>query len=267
MAEELLLNKYRQSPVILSLLTQRDLHLVNIGCSDADVVRVSDGNTSWFIKIKPDDGVEPLATERDVLVWLAPRALVPAVRDYGRAGGYEYLVTGAVPGSDCVALHEGGRMTPHAMVALLAEGLRLLHGLPLEACPFDQGLERKLAQAEANVAAGRVDETDFDPERQGMTAAAIYRRLQEHPPRETALVFNHGDYCLPNIMVQEGRISGFIDLGRAGIADRYNDLAIASRSIAYNLGAEFEPFFFAHYGLEHPDRERIAYYRALDELY
>lgn len=95
----------------------------------------------------------------------------------------------------------------------------------------------------------------------------MYASLEERRPDEQELVFTHGDYYLPNILLQGKRISGFIDLDRAGIADRYNDLAIASRSIAYNLGADYEQCFFLAYGIENVDEEKIEYYRMMDELF
>jgi aminoglycoside phosphotransferase len=46
---------------------------------------------------------------------------------------------------------------------------------------------------------------------------------------------------------------------------RWADLAVASWSLHWNFGREWEPAFFAAYGIE-PDRIRIAYYRLLREL-
>jgi aminoglycoside phosphotransferase len=59
--------------------------------------------------------------------------------------------------------------------------------------------------------------------------------LMETRPGHEDLVFTHGDYCLPNIILKDGKLSGFVDIGRARLADRYQDLGIAFRSLEYNL--------------------------------
>lgn len=61
-------------------------------------------------------------------------------------------------------------------------------------------------------------------------------------------------------------VAGFIDLGRAGVADRHQDFACAARSIAYNFGDAFVAPFFSAYGAE-PDPARIAFYQLLDEFF
>ncbi len=48
--------------------------------------------------------------------------------------------------------------------------------------------------------------------------------------------FIHGDLCLPNIYVNDNNeISGFIDLGNAGIGDRWYDYSWLIWSFQYNL--------------------------------
>jgi kanamycin kinase len=112
-----------------------------------------------------------------------------------------------------------------------------------------------------------VDVDDFDDPERNPTELLAW--LQTHIPDHEDLVFTHGDYCLPNVLIDPAarQISGYIDWGRAGVADRYQDLAIGARSVRYNLGAEWEPRFLAAYGLDTLDLERLAWYETLDELF
>ncbi len=48
--------------------------------------------------------------------------------------------------------------------------------------------------------------------------------------------FVHGDLCLPNILVnKENQLVGFIDLGNAGLGDKWYDYAWLLWSLEYNL--------------------------------
>jgi hypothetical protein len=62
-----------------------------------------------------------------------------------------------------------------------------------------------------------------------------------------------------------GRWSGHVDLGRLGIADRWADLAIATRSAGWNYGPGWERLLLDAYGVE-PDPERTRYYGLLWDL-
>ncbi len=65
--------------------------------------------------------------------------------------------------------------------------------------------------------------------------------------------------------------TGFVDLGRLGVADRYLDLALLTRSMA---APELNPQYggaeaaatLAAYGVDPPDEQRLAFYRLLDEF-
>lgn len=47
----------------------------------------------------------------------------------------------------------------------------------------------------------------------------------------------HGDFCLPNILVRYNKIVGFIDLGRSGFGDYWEDYAWSIWSLEYNLNS------------------------------
>jgi aminoglycoside phosphotransferase len=59
----------------------------------------------------------------------------------------------------------------------------------------------------------------------------------------------HGDSCLPNIMVGDNGLSGYIDLGDRGVGDVEGDLSTAVWSLQHNLGPGFGRRFLTAYGL------------------
>jgi aminoglycoside phosphotransferase len=131
--------------------------------------------------------------------------------------------------------------------------------------PLDVMIDR----ARVHVEAGRVDEADFDDVRQGRSAHEVFDQLLADRPPIEERAFVHGDYCLPNILLDPAsmRVTGFIDWGRAGVADPYQDLALAARSVIYNIGARWVDRFFDAYGLKPVDHARVRYYQLLDEFF
>ena len=61
-------------------------------------------------------------------------------------------------------------------------------------------------------------------------------------------VLVHGDYCLPNVLVQDGRLSALIDVGRAGLASPEVDLAAGVWTLQYNFGTGAARDFLDAYG-------------------
>lgn len=94
----------------------------------------------------------------------------------------------------------------------------------------------------------------------------LYKYLISNQPDEE-IVFSHGDYCLLNVFFNEGNVTGFIDLGRAGMADKWQDIALCVRSLQYNLqNNKYTDLLFKYLEIE-PDYEKIKYYILLDELF
>ncbi|AIZ44391.1 amino acid ABC transporter ATP-binding protein [Deinococcus radiopugnans] len=237
---------------------------VNVGESGAGVWR----SQRFVVKVQARDGLQfpsTLQQERERLRWLAGRVPVPRVVGYELEAGLEYLALTRVPGLD--ASHPDVLFHPERLVNLLARALRELHALPLRECPFNMSLPVVLARARERVAAGVVDESDFDDERQGRTAVSVFNELARTRPAHEDLVVTHGDACLPNFIVNGEFIDGLIDVGRAGIADRHADLALTHRSLGRNLSPDSAEGFLDLYGREYVDPDRLAYYRLLDELF
>lgn len=227
----------------------------SVGRSNARVWQIG----KFYLKVGTTDEV---ADEAARLRWFAGRVPVPSVIAYERVGDERYLFTQAIDGVPAHAVTEQRLDTVRA----LADGLRLLHSLDAGACPFDARLDTVMARARANALAGRVDETDFDDARLGRSALDLLGELEATRPLNEDLVVTHGDYCLPNVILRNGVVAGFVDVGRAGVADRHQDFACAAHSIAYNYGTQFVGPFFKAYGMT-PDPLRIAFYQLLDEFF
>jgi aminoglycoside 3'-phosphotransferase I len=80
------------------------------------------------------------------------------------------------------------------------------------------------------------------------------------------LVVMHGDFSLENIMIEDGRVVGCIYVVRAGVADRYQDLALLWNGLG-EFGEGFQQRLFESYGLDHPDDRKLRFHIALDELF
>jgi len=246
---------------------------ITTGESGANVARFErPGGTTVYLKSRAVGATphRPLFEEGERLGWMHAVGMpVPAVLQYHEWKGREYLLLTAVPGQDASAPRPAEQHG--AIIAALAAGMRTLHATNISACPFDHSIRVRLAEAEARVRAGDVDESDFDDARQGRSATDLYAELTACPRPPEDRVFTHGDYCLPNVLlVTDGagvHVSGFVDCGNAGIADRYQDLALCARSVVHNLGPEWVPALFARYGLEHVDEAKVRYYQLLDEFF
>jgi kanamycin kinase len=66
--------------------------------------------------------------------------------------------------------------------------------------------------------------------------------------RKRGNVLVHGDYCLPNILVSDGVLTGLIDVGQTGLGDPRQDLAAGVWSLQYNFGPGHGREFLDAYG-------------------
>ena len=89
---------------------------------------------------------------------------------------------------------------------------------------------------------------DADPAQKAALFGTILRDLHATPAadcpfgkRTAGSVLTHGDFCLPNVLVSEGRLSGLIDVGEAGLGSPEIDLAAGVWSLQYNFGKGLPP--------------------------
>lgn len=236
---------------------------IDIGESGADVYRLEDvRRPPLFLKYSRGNTYLCLRDEAARLRWLAGRVTVPEVLASAAEGDREWLLMTALAGTNAAA----ARAPVSVKVRVVAHALRTLHAIDASTCPFDESLDTKIARAADNVRQDLVETAHFDEENLGRSAAGLFSEMLSKRPAFEDLVVTHGDACLPNVMLDGNRFSGFVDCTRAGRADRYQDLALACRSIEGDLGAQWVAPFLRHYDPDPIDRERLAFYRLLDEF-
>ncbi|MDR7384345.1 phosphotransferase [Promicromonospora iranensis] len=198
---------------------------------------------------------DPLA-EADRLVWAASFAPVPRVLDVGRDARGSWLLTAAVEIGGAVAASaiepRWRRLAQRAAVAI-GIGLRRFHdALPTDTCPFVRTAETRVAALTAAPTAPL-----------GTAQRATTPLALESPPPVDRAVVCHGDATVPNTLLDHvGRFAAHVDIGDMGVADRWSDIAVTTRSVTRRYGPGLEPLVLAAYGVA-PDHERTTYYRAL----
>lgn len=255
---------------IRRLLGDRQHQKDSIGMSGATVLLFED----MVLKITPDDA--EARWECAMLQWLSGKLPVPKVFHCVREGKTQYLLMSRLAGK--MLCDEAVMEQPEALLSLIAAGLTQLWRVPVQDCPCDQSLPQKLNAAEVRVRQGLCHMDDAEPETYGpdgfSSPEELLQWLKTHPPKED-LVLSHGDFCLPNIYTENGTISGYLDLGRGGIADRYQDIALAYRSLLHNFDGTYGGKVYPDFQPERlfdalnitPDWEKIRYYILLDELF
>lgn len=243
---------------ITALTSASTVETVTVGWSQDAVYRLTDGDTVRYLKTGAD-----LRHEHDRLRWMENRLPTPRVLHYTVIESTHYLLTSAVPG---VMTHEAA-LPSDTLVRLMADGLKLWHALPIDSCPFDHRANALIARAREKITQGAIDPQHFDMHLHGYTAQDVLDRALQLRPEHEDLVVTHGDYCMPNILIdpQTEKVTGFVDVGRVGVADRFSDLAQACRSITWNIGMMWVEVFLAHYGVP-MDRAKYNFYTLLDEL-
>lgn len=251
-------------------IVKEDFQLDDVGMSASTIMLFEDK------VLKIQDIAEESETEYQVMEWLKDRLPVPQVLAHATEGEKDFLLMSKLSGK--MSCDESYMENPLLLTEVLAEGLKMLWNVDVSECPFCWNLDRKLAAAKYNVENGLVDVDNVEPETFGENGfrnpAHLLEWLIENRPAEE-LVLVHGDYCLPNIFVKDGKVSGFLDLGKTGLADKWQDIALCYRSLLHNYEGKyggkayegFEPgMLFEKLGIE-PDWEKIRYYILMDELF
>jgi aminoglycoside 3'-phosphotransferase I len=239
-----------------------------VGESGGAVIRLHGKADSSDLYLKHGSGAvaDDITDEMSRLCWLAGRVPVPAVKHFVRTPTEAWLLMEAMPGKTAYQMLEASHHNHLAIVDALAAFLLRFHSIPVCECPFNSAHTNRLAQARVRIDAGLIDVDDFDDERQGWTADQVWEAMQSQLPLAPDPIVTHGDFSLDNLLMQNGEVVGCIDVGRLGIADRYQDLAILWNCLG-EFGSSLQGGLFQQYGIYEVDERKLEFHLLLDELF
>ena len=222
-------------------------------CSPLARVYYIEKNEGLFLKRAACGTLKKEAAQTDYFHSLG---LSAEVLDYRTEGNYDWLLTARVAGEDCT--HATYLADPKRLAELIATRLRALHELVPAGCPAQPHTANYIATVEKNHRNGVFDPSFLPPVMGDMTAEKAFSYFEAHKHLLETNTLLHGDYCLPNILLNGWDFSGFIDLGNGGVGDRHVDLFWGAWTLAFNLGTDaWRDRFFDAYGRDAIDLERI----------
>lgn len=255
---------------IKRLIDGKNYDADNIGMSGSQIM-IFDDMVLKIVKYRKEneDTVQ-------MMRWLSGKLPVPRVICYERDAEHQYLLMSRVSGR--MSCDEYYLEHPKELITLLAEALKILWSIDISDCPRNRDIDTELKEAEYRVDNRLVDLDNVEPPTFGEGGFKNPKELLEwlknnRPDYEPVL--SHGDFCLPNIFIENGKISGFIDLGDAGAGDKWRDIALCYRSLKHNFDGTFGGKVYPDFNPDmlfdaleiEPVPEKLRYYILLDELF
>jgi len=233
-------------PPQLSELT-RNAQVYDSSCSNLARVYYIDSGAGLYLKTAPRGTLERQA---QMTRFFASRGLSSQVLDYLQLE-CDWLLTEAVRGDDCIA--ERYLSDPARLCDTIAEVMVQLHSLPTDGCPDQNRTEEYLRSVQQGYEQGKFYTRDLAGT--GIIAPQqAYRLVMDNRGLFEQNCLIHGDFCLPNIMLDGWRFSGFIDLDHAGVGDRHIDIYWALWSLKFNLRTDiYAERFMQAYGKDRID--------------
>lgn len=232
---------------IQAFIGNNKLHKNKVGQSPSDVYSFQKKNDTFYLKITEclyANTTYSALREAKILDWLGDKLSVPELILMTQDHENEYMITRAI---DAKPIEKIKNKSEFFFIELYREVLRQLQSIEIKNCPFHSEKNFRLAESRFLLDQDLLDEIDFDD-----VDTEVWQAFQSHEQLwnylaqqdfQEDLVFSHGDITDTNIFLDEKERIYFLDVGRAGIADRFVDIAFVERSLredCSNLAAQTE---------------------------
>ncbi|MBQ8540626.1 MAG: aminoglycoside 3'-phosphotransferase [Clostridia bacterium] len=236
----------------------KDATVYDSSCSKEARVIFIDKDGGYYLK-KAEKG--SLKTEAELTAYFNQKGLATEVLAY-ESDAFDYFLTRKVQGEDCV--YRGYLENPKKLCETTATLLRKLHEEDFSDCPIDR-LNTYFETVDNNYRKEIFDNSIFTPKWQlgNREETKKYADSNRHLLKSDVLL--HGDYCLPNIILDNWKFSAFIDLGNGGVGDRHIDLFWGIWTLYFNLKTnKYDDYFMDAYGRDKIEEEKLYLVAAME---
>lgn len=219
---------YNQFPEEFHMLLRLS-KVFDSSCSPEANVYFLDYKDGFYLKSAP---AGTLREEARMTAWFHSRKLSAEVLTYV-TNDRDWLLTRKIPGEDCT--HPQYLSDPIRLCDTTARLLRQLHDVGTVRCPVTDQNDRRIRAARDGYARNFWEPELFEGVWDFPSREDAWKAAEEVVPHLHNDVVLHGDYCLPNVLLEDWKFSGFIDVGSGGIGDRHFDLLWGSWTLMFNL--------------------------------
>ena len=224
---------------IYNIIDKNELKELKLGRSDTKVfkTKLKSNHQEVILKIQYIENKNNLKEEYERLKWIEGKLNTPRAYYYNEKDNIKYLIMEYKKGAPSFKFDDIGYQ--------LGKALKQIHQVNIENCPFNKYSPEQLLS-------NFLDKLDsIYPEIQDNykdeTKETVIEFMKENIPIDKVLT--HGDYSMPNILINDGEIS-FIDLGELGISTKYLDIYYLMKSLKINKKEEIFEEFLKGYGID-----------------
>ncbi|HEL0553261.1 TPA: aminoglycoside 3'-phosphotransferase [Streptococcus equi subsp. zooepidemicus] len=247
MKQRLIVGEELSLPPVLKKLLQNSLVYDSSSSAEARVYAIDKGQ-GYFLKTAAKGR---LAKEAALTRYCHSKGLATEVLDY-ISGDQDWLLTAKVAGED--ASHIEYLSDPKRLCRILVDHMLKLHSLSLSDFPVADKTLAYIEAAEAGYHQGRFNQCFLPPQQRFQSQEEAYRRIQELKLLLQHEILIHGDFCLPNMILDRWQFQSMIDWGEAGKSDRHIDLFWLIWSLQFNLKTDrYKDYVLDCYGRRHID--------------
>lgn len=238
---------------IYNIIDKDKLKELKLGRSDTKVfkTKLKSNHQEVILKIQYIENKNNLKEEYKRLKWIEGKLNTPRAYYYNEKDNIKYLIMEYKKGYPSFEFENIGYQ--------LGKALKQIHQVNIENCPFDKYSPEQLL---SNFLA-KLDSIypEIQDNYKDETKETVIEFMKENIP--TDKVLTHGDYSMPNILINNGEIS-FIDLGELGISTKYLDIYYLMKSLKINKKEEIFEEFLKGYGIDKINNNYIKWMDLID---